>query len=61
MTMLWLLSLIVAFGAGWAGSRYRVRKAQAPGAVSRDMSAPWMPFAGIIDAEVIDAAVRGDL
>ncbi|MFU0503618.1 hypothetical protein [Pseudaminobacter sp. NGMCC 1.201702] len=62
--MLTVITHLIAFAVGvlcvgsYAG--FKISKRQAPGTVSRDFAAPGMPYAGIIDAEVIETAVRGD-
>jgi hypothetical protein len=63
--MIAVLSHIAAFMAGsigaWAAAFYFIRKREAPGRVSRgDFSWPGKPL-HIIEAEAIDAALRGDL
>jgi hypothetical protein len=62
--MIDLVTHLIAFAVGVlsAGSYagFMISKRQAPGTVSRDFAAPGMPYAGIIDAEIIETAVRGD-
>lgn len=63
--MMAALTHVAAFLAGsivaWAAALYLIRKREAPGRVSRgDFSWPGKPL-HIIEAEAIDAALRGDL
>jgi hypothetical protein len=63
--MIAVLTHVAAFVAGsivaWATAFHFIRKREAPGHVSRgDFSWPGKPL-HIIEAEAIDAALRGDL
>lgn len=63
MTLLITHLSAIALGIilGGAAATYRIGKRQAPGRVSRDdFSWPGKPLR-IIEAETIDAALRGDL
>lgn len=61
--MIDFITHLIAFAVGalCAGSYagFKIGKRQAPGTVSRDFSWPGHPMR-IIDAEVIETAVRGD-